>query len=391
MRKKTAFNGERLKAARIYRGFTVAELAEKLELQRQTVSMYENNKLNNPELTTIANMSRVLGFPKKFFLENDKIGIKNGSTYFRALLTTSKKYRNEQIQKVDFIAKIYKYLNEYIEFPLTSLPQENYNNPEEAAIALREFWNLGDKPLDNLIYIVEQNGILVTMFETNTDDIDAFSQLINIGKLEKYLIGCSKNKGTAARIHFDIAHELGHILLHEWSEDIETLNKDEFKEKEKEANAFASAFLLPKNTFIKDIGAYADNLAFYIELKRKWKVSISAMIRRSYNLGLIDSSTYQQLMRTMQKKGIKKKEPLDDILYTAQPSLLRTSVQMLLGQKVLTPREFIDELSYDYSLSLESNEVERLLDLPKDMLKVVNEAPVHNLNIKKQINEKEYI
>ncbi|EDU37896.1 DNA-binding helix-turn-helix protein [Clostridium sporogenes ATCC 15579] len=388
MRNKTAFNGERLKAARIYRGLTVAELAEKLELQRQTVSMYENNKLNNPELVTIAKMSTVLGFPKKFFLENDKIGIKNGSTYFRALLTTSKKYRNEQTQKVDFIIKLFRYLNDYIEFPVTNLPPGNYSNPEEAAIVLRKFWNLGDKPIDNIIYLVEQNGIIVTMFETNTDDIDAFSQLVNVDKLETYLIGCSKNKGTAARIHFDVAHELGHILLHEWSEDIETLNKDEFKEKEKEANAFASAFLLPKDAFIKDVGVYADNLAFYIELKKKWKVSISAMIRRSYNLGLIDSNSYQQLMRTMQKKGIKKSEPLDDKLFTAQPSLLRTSVQMLLEQGVLTPKEFIDELSQDYSLSLESSEIEKLLDLPKDTLKVVNVTPVHNLNLKSKLIDK---
>lgn len=384
MKNKTAFNGERLKAARIYRGYTVAELAEKLELQRQTVSMYENNKLNNPELSTISNMSRVLGFPKKFFLESDEIGIRNGSTYFRALLTTSKKYRNEQIQKVDFIAKLYNYLKEYIEFPSTNLPEQNYDSPEAAAVALRQFWDLGDRPLDNIIYLVEQNGIIVTMFDTNTDNIDAFSQLINIDKMETYLIGCSKNKNTAARIHFDIAHELGHILLHEWSEDIETLNKDEFKEKENEANAFASAFLLPKDAFIKDIGIYADNLAFYVELKKKWKVSISAMIRRSYNLELIDPSTYQLLMRTMQKKGIKKREPLDDALLTVQPSLLRTSVQMLLEQDVLTPREFMDELSFDYGLSLEPREVEKLLDLPKDLLKVIHKTPVHHLNIKRK-------
>ncbi|MBX4266483.1 XRE family transcriptional regulator [Clostridium estertheticum] len=388
MKNKTAFNGERLKSARVYRGLTVAELAEKLELQRQTVSMYENNKLNNPELTTIANMSRVLGFPKKFFLENDESILKNGSTYFRALLTTSKKYRNEQIQKVDFIARIYRYLNDYIEFPLTNLPQENYESSEAAAISLRKFWNLGDKPVDNIIYLVEENGILVTMFDTNTGDIDAFSQLITVDKLETYLIGCSRNKGTAARIHFDVAHELGHILLHEWSEDIETLSKDEFKEKEKEANAFASAFLLPRNAFIKDVGVYADNLAYYVELKKKWKVSISAMIRRSYNLGLIDSSIYQQLMRTMQKRGIKKKEPLDDNLYTAPPSVLRTSVQMLLEEGVLTTKEFIDELSQDYGLSLESCEIENLLDLPKDTLKVVNVSPVHNLVIKSRLIDK---
>jgi hypothetical protein len=89
----------------------------------------------------------------------------------------------------------------------------------------------------------------------------------------------------------------------------------------------------------------------------------------------------------MQKKGIKKNEPLDDTLYTAQPSLLRTSVQMLLEQKVLTPREFMDELSEDYNLSLESNEVEILLDLPKDTLKVINETPVHHLNFKGKLND----
>ena len=41
---KTQFNGERLKKARIYRGLTVAELAEQVGCQRQTLSMYEISK-----------------------------------------------------------------------------------------------------------------------------------------------------------------------------------------------------------------------------------------------------------------------------------------------------------------------------------------------------------
>ncbi len=344
--------------------------------------MYENNKLKNPEISTILKMSNVLEFPKRFFIERDQMDFRVGSTYFRALLTTSKKYRNQQILKVDFIAKIFKYLNEYIEFPTTDLPEITYDTPQEAAMALRQLWGLGNKPIENIVYLIEQHGILVSEFESDTDDIDAFSQLINIDGVEKYLVGYSKNKSTASRIHFDIAHELGHMLLHEWSEDIETLTKDEFKEKENEANIFASEFLLPKDEFIKDIGGYADNLAFYIELKKKWKVSISAMIRRSYALGLISNTTYQQLMRNMQKKGIKKHEPLDDELITAKPSLLRTAVEMLLRDEVLTASDFLDELSSRYNFSLESYEIEKLLDLPKDMLKVEYETPVHLLNIK---------
>lgn len=382
MKNKSEFNGERLKIARIYRGMAVAELAEKLDLQRQTVSMYENNKLKNPEIPTIIKMSNVLGFPKKFFMERDNIDIKVGSTYFRALLTTNKRYRNQQEIKVDFIAKIFKYLNEYIEFPETNLPNEGFNNPEEAAENLRRLWKLGEKPIDNIVYLIEQHGILVNEFDSDTNDIDAFSQLINIDGIDKYIIGYSKNKSTASRVHFDIAHELGHILLHEWSEDIETLTKDEFKEREAEANAFASAFLLPKNAFISDVGVYADNITFYIELKKKWKVSISAMIRRSYNLKLIDNMTYSQLMRSMQKRGIKKHEPLDDELTTSKPSLLRTAVQMLLRDKVLTAEEFLYELSSQYNFTLESREIEKLLDLPKDTLKIEIKQPVHYLNIK---------
>lgn len=382
MNSRTPFNGERLKAARIYRGLTVAELAERLELQRQTVSMYENNKIKNPDLNTITTMSSVLGFPRKFFLEKDDISVKNGSTYFRALLTTSKKYRNEQIQRIDFIAVLYKFLSEYIEFPRTNLPELSDSLPDEAATSLREYWQLGNRPITNINYLVEENGLLVTSFESSTDSVDAFSQLLSIDEEEKYLIGYSKNKNTAARVHFDIAHELGHILLHEWSEDIETLTRDEFKAKEKEANDFAAAFLLPADAFIKDIGSYADKLAYYIELKKKWRVSISAMIRRSYTLGLINYEVYQNLMRTMQKMGIKKKEPLDDELFTAKPSLLKTSVLMLLEQEVLSAKEFLDELSFEYSLSLEYTEIEKLLGLPENTLKVVNKAPVHQLMLK---------
>lgn len=380
---KTLFNGERLKAARIYRGLTVAELAEKLSLQRQTVSMYENDKIKNPDFNTITSMSTVLGFPKKFFYEENDVSIRNGSTYFRALLTSSKKYRNEQIQRIDFLAVLYKYLSEYVEFPEMNLPISHDETPEEAAIRLREYWELGDKPIDNLVYLVEQNGLIVTSFDSGTDSIDAFSQMVTIDDTEKYLIGYSNNKNTAARIHFDIAHELGHILMHEWSEDLESLSKEEFKAKEKEANEFASAFLLPREAFLRDVGEFADNITYYIELKKKWKVSISAMIRRSLTLGLIDYDTYQYMMRIMQKKGIMKKEPLDDKLYTAKPSLLKTSVAMLIEHDVITPKEFLDELSFDYSLSLEGYEVESLLGLPKGTLKISNFTPVHELKIKK--------
>ena len=171
-------------------------------------------------------------------------------------------------------------------------------------------------------------------------------------------------------------------MLHDWEDDIENLSPSEFREREQQANDFASAFLLPKETFIKEIGVFADKLNYYIELKKKWKVSVAAMIRRSKKLGLITYDKYQALMRQMQKLGIRKSEPLDDVLVTAQPSLLKTAVEMLINDNVLTAKEILQELSDEYNLSLYSEDIETLLGLNRGTLKTSNIIPLHTLKLK---------
>lgn len=361
------FNGQRLKKARICRGITVAELAKRIDCQRQTISMYENGKSKPMDDSIIDSIVNELDFPKKFFLEETN-DVTIGSTYFRALLTTNKRYRAEQVQKMEFVAQIYNFLKDYIVFPQLDIPDVSNCTPEDAAIELRRHWGLLDRPIDNIIHVVEEHGILVTSFSTATDDIDAFSQMINVRDETVYLIGYSNNKTSAARIHFDIAHELGHICLHEWSEDVEMLNRDEFKEREKEANQFAAAFLLPSESFEADLKGKSLRIPYYTELKRKWKVSIQAMNRRAYNLGIISADEYQMMIRTLQRRGLRKEEPLDDVILTAKPSLLKTSILMLLNENVFTPKDFMDELSFVYNLSLTPEEIEYLIDLPEGTL-----------------------
>lgn len=89
------FNGERLRIARTWRGYSAIELAEKIGVNRQTISMYENGKLDNPEFSTIQKFSETLEFPVEFFLEDIKIDVEKSATYFRSLMTTNKKYRIE--------------------------------------------------------------------------------------------------------------------------------------------------------------------------------------------------------------------------------------------------------------------------------------------------------
>ena len=378
----TRFNGERLKKARIYRGLTVAELGEKVGCQRQTLSMYEISKSQPADKAIVERISKVLNFPIAFFYE-ETVPNATGTVYFRSLLTTNKKYRNEQVVKIDILAHVYSFLQDYVEFPeYTPLTFSDDISPECAANLLREKWNLGQEPIDNIVSLVEQHGILVTSFSTSTDDVDAFSRFVETEDTQTYLIAYSNNKTSAARIHFDVAHELGHICLHDWSEDIEELSKQEFKERERQANEFAAAFLLPEESFRRDAESGPQTLPYYKQLKKKWKVSIAAMIRRAEKLGIMTSEEYQVLMRTMQKRGIRKEEPLDDVLITASPALLKLSIIMLLQEKVFTPREFMAELSDSYGLSINAEDIEFLFDLPEGTLAMPKVIDFSKLQLK---------
>lgn len=377
------FNGERLKKARIYRGLTVAELAERVQMQRQTLSMYEISKSRPTDEIIVKKIASALNFPINYFFEGTSDNL-SGTVYFRSLLTTNKKYRSEQMVKMEFLSQVYNFLQDYINFPeYKSFTFDNGVTPEEAAKALRLQWGLGNGPLDNLVSIVEQHGILVTSFNTSSDDVDAFSTCVNLPDSQTYLIAYSNNKTSAARIHFDIAHELGHICLHEWSEDIDELSKEEFKIRERQANDFAAAFLLPEETFKYDAMQGPPSLLFYKQLKKKWKVSIAAMIRRAEKLGVLTAEEYHNLIRTMQRRGQRKEEPLDDILITASPALLKTAIIMLLQENVFTPTQFMDELSASYGLSINPIEVEFLLELPSGTLShsnIISFASLKNIN-----------
>ncbi len=359
------FNGSRLKSARQYRGLTVEELSEKVNVSKQTISQYENGKISDVPFDRMLSLSKELNFPYEYFLQKNTDTVLTGSTYFRSLMKTGKKYRLSQIKKMEHLAIIYSYLREYVNFPALNLPPwiGEVEDPSEAAKMLRDFWKLGKKPLNDIMRLAEENGIVVTMFRTETDDIDAFSQFVEFDGQEVYLVALSANKTSAVRLNFDIAHELGHIMLHEWSEDEEIISREQFKEKEREANAFAAEFLLPEDEFTKDISLDPINLNYYIHLKNKWNVSIASMVYRSCELGIITHNQYQHLMRSMQIKNWRKEEPLDNIMASSQPSLLSDAVELLLSNNIFSPEEFVNEIS-DMGLAMNSDELEILLNLP---------------------------
>jgi len=360
------FNGKRLRKARYYNGLSVDDLASKIGIKKQSISQFETGK-SNPSTETLWAICRELHFPINYFFQSDE-GFDNeiaGTTYFRSMFSTSKKYRQEQIVKMEHVAAIYSFLSKYIVFPKINLPQiSECTPPQEAAKILRKHWNLGNGPICDLIQIMERNGIITTSFKTTSDSIDAFSH--KYGDL--FIVVLSQNKDVAARSYFDAAHELGHIVLHDWYEDIEELSREEFRQREKEANQFAASFLCPEDSFNHDFHSLRGNsLDTYVILKNKWHMSIEALLYHANQLGAITPAQYQYSYRALHKKGWYRNEPYDDKISLQPPTLFKSAIELLLKENIFSTTSLMQNLE-NYGCAMEYSQVETLLGLPEGML-----------------------
>ena len=170
------------------------------------------------------------------------------------------------------------------------------------------------------------------------------------------------------------AHELGHIILHERYSDLNEIDREEFRERENEANAFAAALLLPAAAFGADVAIYPNRLSHYIELKQKWHVSAMAMIMRAYSLGYITSNQYSYLMRQMSMNGYRQKEPLDDAIEYKHPVALKQAINLLMTKGNMTGQDIIALFAAN-KFSVSPDVVEELLDLEVGTLTTYKETP----------------
>lgn len=384
------FNGNRLKFARIYRGMSAQELADKINVSRQSINQFENynidsDKSSKPSIENIENIAQELKFPIEFFFQTEKENIKVNNTYFRALLSSKKKEKDSQINKAVLITVIYDILQEYLEFPNLKIPiiqKEKLTDKIICDIAqeLRNLWGIENKPIKDLIFLMENNGIIVTALSTNTQEIDAFTQYVKIAKKEYMCVVLENEKLSACRREFSAAHELGHIILHSDRINMSEIERPEFREIERQANLFASALLLPEDEFKKDL-IMPMSLKSYELLKRKWHVSILAMMMRACNLKVITQNQFQYLMKQYTIKNYREHEPLDNIIDISQPQTLKRAIEILLTNNVFTPDEFLDELK-KREWTVDYREIEELLNLEKGTLKPIYSQKVPEIKLK---------
>lgn len=364
-------NCERLKEARLYRKMTLSELADCVGINKQAISQFENKKAT-PEPLTLRRIADALDFPYSFFLEGDSAST-IGNTYFRALYSSKKKDLASQQIKAKYLAKTHAVLSKKVKFTQLNLPvfgEEIQLSIEDIASRTREYWGLGDAPIPNMVALLERNGVVVGEFSTESREIDAFYQYYEENDCSKYCVVLGTDKKSFYRRQFNCAHELGHILMHEKYADLNEIDRDEYREREKEADAFAAAFLLPAKAFGADVTAYPNRLSHYIELKKKWNVSIMAMIMRAHTLGYLTSNQYSYLMRQISINGFRQKEPLDDSIEYKHPRALKGAIQLLLTEGNLSVKDIMDLFTMQ-KFSVSPHVIEELLDLERGTLTAV--------------------
>lgn len=356
--KKERFNPKRLTSARVSRGLTMKELAEKTEISRQMISNYESGK-TSPKAENLLKIIHALNFPKSFFV-SEMPTLHSGATYFRSQTAATKRSRDMQKEKLKYLYEVYKVLSTYVNFPKVNLPElvekdireiteeEIMNKAQE----LRQLWGLDQvSPVNHLIRLMEKNGVIIAEANMSDDTLDAVSRWV----VDRPFIMLTDNNDSAVRRRFNVAHELGHILLHNSIESIHDYSSQELKNViEKQANLFASHLLLPSKAFEESL--LSTSLEYYLDLKKYWKVSIQAMIFKTYMLELINEDQKLYLNKKISWNKWRKKEPYDDVIPLERPDLLKTVYSMIIANNVVLQKELND------SFRLPKDELEKIID-----------------------------
>lgn len=154
---------------------------------------------------------------------------------------------------------IFESLSRYVNFPKVNLPdlidkdifEITDEEIKDKANELRKFWGLdATSSVNNLISLAEANGFVISESTVSDKTLDALSRWI----VDRPFIMLTNNQEASVRRRFNVAHEIGHLILHNSIESIYDYSNEELKNTiERQANLFVSHFLLPDEAFIESI------------------------------------------------------------------------------------------------------------------------------------------
>ena len=298
---RSEFVRAKLHIARAFRGLTQQELANKAALTQAFVSQIEKGH-KSPSEDVLAALAHALDFATSFFLEPADDLFLETECNFRRRKTTPAFLRERLVAQGNVFNLAVGYLDKTLRLPKLSVPALTARSPaeiEKAADHCRAAWGVGlNLPCTNVVRAAELQGVMTTRFAGHAAQIDAFSR-----SGARPLIVLNSDKGSTSRARWDVAHELGHLVLHRGRPEGD-------EQREEEADVFASAFLLPREGFCREFpGVQRIDWPMVFRFKARWIASAAAIVRRAYQLQRIDAAEYRRAYKYMSFKGWLKGEP----------------------------------------------------------------------------------
>jgi Zn-dependent peptidase ImmA (M78 family)/DNA-binding XRE family transcriptional regulator len=308
---------ERLKRAREAAGLSLRALAEQVDVSQTAIKKYEDG-VNTPDSSQLIKLAKALGVRSEYFFRPFTVQLDETVEYRKRANTPAKLLKRIHADVIEQAERWHELTNLYPQFPVkpfavpVGLPAtvNSLDEVEHIAALTREAWKLGEDPITDLVDVLETHGILVifTALE-NEEKFDGLATHI----AEQPVIVVSQS-WAGDRQRFTLAHELGHLLLHE--------RLAEGLDEEKACHRFAGALLLPATAILQQLGQQRRMIEWqelYL-LKHEFGLSMAGCLFRALHTDIISKPVFDQLWLRFSKHGWRKQEP--NAPYPAEQTIL---------------------------------------------------------------------
>lgn len=359
----SGFQGARLIQAREGRAMTQTMLASLIGRSSGAISRWEKGE-QFPEPEALESLERQLVVPASWFLR-PMVAYGDRPYFFRSKAAITRSARNIARTRLEYLCETSQVFQEWVEWPTVNVPSINAKDHltirdediESIANDLRKHWKLGTGQISDVVLAMENAGIVVSGDELGYTNMDGVSKWFDCD--DRPYVFLARDKANSARHRFDAAHELGHLMLHRDLSDVEFNSR--YTELERQANLFASAFLLPAETFAAEVAM--PSLETFLAMKPRWKASVGAMVFRAKQLGIISEEYGTRLWKNYSARGWRRGEPGDDKIVFEETRLMSRAIKMLLEEGGFDQARIVSEVG------LFPADIERLCGLPENYLR----------------------